>query len=138
MPVSRVEWQEFMQAYSADSINGATARELDLLSETQRARHWMGSAPAVREAAKNSRKTVAGMAGRRDGATSPRGYFASLFADVLLPSSESDDTMTTSDYEILAARAARYVPPALPETTLFQQGPNEARRLICSGENDTA
>lgn len=74
----------------------------------------------------------------RDGATSPRGYLATLFADFLPPSGESDNTDPSSDYEILAARAARYVPPALPETPVFQMALDEGRRLLSSGQRDMA
>jgi hypothetical protein len=42
------------------------------------------------------------------------------------------------DREVLAARAARYVPPVLPEAPEFQRALDKARRLIAAGDHDVA
>jgi len=82
----------------------------------------------------------------RDGATQGPGYFARWFADYLPPaeattepdSSLSPGARTRAEFDILASRAARYVPPVLPEAPAFQQALDDAYGLIATGDNDAA
>jgi hypothetical protein len=95
----------------------------------------------------------------RDGATAGPGYFARWFADYL-PADEPADVPADSaadgpapgapdpslspgararaEFAALAARAARYVPPVLPEAPGFQQALDQARHLAAAGDHDAA
>jgi SMI1-KNR4 cell-wall len=74
----------------------------------------------------------------RDGATAHPGYFARWFADYLPPPDPAGEPGTMSEPDVLAARAARYIPPVLPEAPAFQQALDHARDLIAAGSNDEA
>jgi hypothetical protein len=72
----------------------------------------------------------------RDGAPAHPAYYARRFAEYL-PRTDQD-TDTGDDREVLAARAARYVPPVLPEAPEFQRALDNARRLIAAGDHVVA
>jgi hypothetical protein len=83
----------------------------------------------------------------RDGATAGPGYFAGWFASYLPPADPvtepnygdySPGAVAMAEFDVLAARAARYVPPVLPEAPAFQQALDRARDLIAAGDNDAA
>lgn len=63
---------------------------------------------------------------------------ASRFADHLPPPDPAAEPGTMTESDVLAARAARYIPPVLPEAPAFQQALDHARDLIAAGSNDEA
>jgi hypothetical protein len=73
----------------------------------------------------------------QDGAPAHPGYFASWVADYL-PPADAAETDGMAELEVLAARAARYVRPTLPETPAFQQALDWARELIAVDDHDAA
>lgn len=82
----------------------------------------------------------------RDGATQGRGYLARWFADYL-PAVEAiseplralpQGPRAGAELASLAARAANYVPPVLPEAPDFQQALDQARNLIAANDLNSA
>jgi hypothetical protein len=74
----------------------------------------------------------------RDGAGMHPGYLARPFGGYLPAADPATEPDTMHEDEILAARAARYVAPVLPEAPAFQQALDRARALIARGDNDAA
>jgi hypothetical protein len=82
----------------------------------------------------------------RDDASQAPGYLARRFERYLPPAEMSpglDPALSPgararAEFDILASRAARYVPPVLPETPAFQRALDEARGLIAAGDDDAA
>jgi hypothetical protein len=74
----------------------------------------------------------------RDGAGTHAGYLARPFGSYLPAAGPATEPDTMHEEEILAARAARYVAPVLPEAPAFQQALDRARALIARGDNDAA